>query len=535
MSRSIAFLFRNNPAISGSATTLATVLLLLFLIASCGTSTETIVVGGDARGPEATEDEEALDEREPGLAVLKIGEANRILSLDPLFALNTATKRTVQLAYEGLVRFDQDDRIVPAAAHRWEVSPDSLTWTFYLRRDLFFHDDESFAQGRGRRVNARDIVRVFERMASRDVPSNAAYLFMNTVQGFEPYFLEQQEIFFSRDRQVRSISGLEATSDTTIVFRLLEPEQAFPAKLASPFAVIYPAEPFRFREEGLHRRAVGTGAFRHESSVGDSIHVFVRHANYYGRDDRGRRLSRPARVEVMNISDEMRLYEHFRRGRLNLIPDAGPRTVDLLYGGEMQPEDRQANRDNSHRIMRLPNPDPVVLRFHSRNRFGLDRNDAASVIRHVTLERITEAWVDPSLEITFREEEFGQTNIGRVFRRFGHESDNRLVLAYNQDHLPRMLSRVITESMDANLKRDMVQRRVFSSDIFLYLDYLQSVVPGTVHERQPEELMRIETDRFMVLDRNLDNIKTNSLGWWIDLRHVRRTESTRQAESVPGL
>ena len=576
MPRPIVNPLRNHPflPVSLSAALLA-LLLPLFLLASCGPSTETIVVGGEARGPEATEEEEdAPEDREPGLAVLKIGESNRILSMDPLFALNNATKRMIQFTYEGLVRLDQDDGIVPAAARRWEVSGDSLAWTFYLRRDLFFHDDESFAQGRGRRVHARDVVRIFERMASRDVPSNAAGLFMNTIQGFEPYFLEQQEVFFSRDRQITRISGLEATSDSTVVFRLLEPESDFLAKLASPYAVLYPSEPFRFRDEGLHRHAVGTGPFRYESSVGDSIHMFVRNANYYGRDDRGRRLPLAARIELMNVTDEMRLYEHFRRGRLNLIADAGPRTIDLLFGGEAQPagglqndddpdaddnlqtdvnsqtgddsqtgdnpetgeimrsgSNPQSGAENNHRVKRLPNPDPVVLRYHIRNRFGLNRSDAAAVIRHVTPELIASEWVDPSLTITYKDEEYSQANIGRVFRRFGEDSDHRLVLAFNQDQLPRLLGRVITESMDANLQRVMVQRRVFSSDIFLYLDYLQSVVPGVTHERQPEELMRIETDRFMLLDRQIEGIRTNSLNWWMDLRHARRTGPARQPEA----
>ena len=547
---------RSFMSISSPAALLA-FLLPLFLLASCGPSTETIVVGGEARGPEITEEEDvAPEERDPRPTVLKIGESNRIQSMDPLFALNTATKRMIQLAYEGLVRFDHEDAIVPAAAHRWQISDDSLTWTFYLRRDLFFHDDESFAQGRGRRVNSRDVVRVFERMASRDVPSNAAELFMNTVQGFEPFYLEQREVYLSRDHQVTTISGLEATSDSTVAFRLLQPDRNFLAKLASPYAVLYPSEPFRFRDEGLHRHAVGTGPFRYESSIGDSIHVFLRHAHYYGRDERDRRLPLVSRLELMNVTDETRLFNHFQRGRLNAIVDAGPRTIDRIAGEEAGAEagretggqdgvetggetsaeasvvSNGADSFENFRLERLPNQDPVVLRYHARNRFGLDRSDAASVIRHATPERIALEWFDPSLTITFKEDDYTQSNIGRVFRRFGEDSEHRLVLAYNQDQLPRMLARVITESMDANLQRVMAQRRVFSSDIFLYLDYPQSVVPGTVHERHPEELMRIETDRYLLLDHTVEGIRTNSLSWWMDLRQVRHAESARQPEAL---
>ena len=508
------------------------VLLLLvpvLMLSACRTTTETIVVGGPAQTIETGEEEEQPDVREADLPVLKVGESNRIRSMDPLFALNTATKRLITLAYEGLVRFDHNDAIQPAAAGRWEVSDDSLTYTFTLRRNLFFHDDESFAQGRGRRVNSRDIVRVFERMASRNVPPNAAGLFMNTIRGFEPYYLEQREIYFDEDREITQIAGLEATSDSTIVFRLLQSDRDFLAKLASPYAVIYPSEVFRFRDDGLHSHAVGTGPFRFESSIGDSIHVFLRNATYYGRDHRGHRLPLVSRVELMNVTDEMRLYRHFERGRLNMIVDAGPGTVDRVVD-----EDNQLLPDlrESYRLASLANPDPIILRYNAQNRFGLNRQDAASVIRHMSADRIAGEWQYPSLSITYQDSTYGQTNIGRVFRRFGEDFDNRLLIGFSQDQLPRALSRIIHESIDGNLRTDLVQRRVFSSDILLYLDYQQSVIPQTVHERFPDELMRIETDRYLLFDREIDGVRTNSLSWWIDFRQVRRADTPRDSEAA---
>jgi peptide/nickel transport system substrate-binding protein len=34
---------------------------------------------------------------------------------------------------QGLVKFNEKGEIVPALAERWQGSPSSLTWTFYLR------------------------------------------------------------------------------------------------------------------------------------------------------------------------------------------------------------------------------------------------------------------------------------------------------------------------------------------------------------------------------------------------------------------
>ncbi len=85
--------------------------------------------------------------------------------------------------------------------------------------------------------------------------------------------------------------------------------------------------------------------------------------------------------------------------------------------------------------------------------------------------------------------------------------------------------------MDGNLQTELLQRRVFSRDIFLYLDYLQSMVPGVVHERLSNELMRIETERYMLYTREVGGVRTNSLSWWIDLRQVSRDDTPRDPEA----
>ncbi|MFI7127280.1 ABC transporter substrate-binding protein [Nonomuraea sp. NPDC050153] len=57
--------------------------------------------------------------------------------------------------YEGLVKLDQDGKIVPLLAEKWDVSPDRKTYTFTLRKDVKFSsgapftaDDVVFSLGR---------------------------------------------------------------------------------------------------------------------------------------------------------------------------------------------------------------------------------------------------------------------------------------------------------------------------------------------------------------------------------------------------
>ena len=56
-------------------------------------------------------------------------------SLDPQIATDDSSKLIAYNCFEGLVRVNENGEVVPAGAESWNVSPDSLTYTFTLRRD----------------------------------------------------------------------------------------------------------------------------------------------------------------------------------------------------------------------------------------------------------------------------------------------------------------------------------------------------------------------------------------------------------------
>ena len=39
------------------------------------------------------------------------------------------------LLFEGLVRIDENGKIVPGLAEKWETNKDKTKWTFHLRKD----------------------------------------------------------------------------------------------------------------------------------------------------------------------------------------------------------------------------------------------------------------------------------------------------------------------------------------------------------------------------------------------------------------
>ncbi len=66
-------------------------------------------------------------------------------NLDPTSGAAAAVDSVVYgNVFEGLTRITQSGAVAPALAESWEISADGLTYTFYLRRDVRFHDGTSF-------------------------------------------------------------------------------------------------------------------------------------------------------------------------------------------------------------------------------------------------------------------------------------------------------------------------------------------------------------------------------------------------------
>ena len=70
------------------------------------------------------------------------------------------------LLFNGLTAHDKDNNIEPALAERWEYDKDNLTYTFYLRKDVKWHDGEPFT--------AEDVKYTYEVIKDPEIGSEIA-------------------------------------------------------------------------------------------------------------------------------------------------------------------------------------------------------------------------------------------------------------------------------------------------------------------------------------------------------------------------
>lgn len=167
-------------------------------------------------------------------------------NLDPTSGAAAAIREvTYSNIYEGLTRFGPDGSVNPGLAHDWEISEDGLTYTFFLREGVQFHDGTPFS--------ADDVVFSLDRARAED-STNA-----------------QKQLF-------SAIDIVTAVDPLTVEVVLSQPQGAFLFNMAWGDAVIMSPESV----ETNATNPVGTGAFRFARWVqGDRVEL-ERNPDYWG-------------------------------------------------------------------------------------------------------------------------------------------------------------------------------------------------------------------------------------------------------------
>src|SRR5664279_6107885 len=80
-----------------------------------------------------------------GNAALVFGASADPKTLDPAYVNDGESFRPIRQIFEGLVTTKQGGTdVVPALAETWQPSPDGITWTFNLRKNVKFQDGTLF-------------------------------------------------------------------------------------------------------------------------------------------------------------------------------------------------------------------------------------------------------------------------------------------------------------------------------------------------------------------------------------------------------
>ena len=254
----------------------------------------------------------AADERR----VFRYNQPEALTSLDPAFARNQANGWAVAQLYNGLLALDSTLEPAPALARRYQISPDGLTYTFWLRPGVRFHDNAAFAGGRGRAVVARDFVYSFRRLFEAKTASPGGWIFRGKV-------LEDKAGNISDTCFV-------AANDSTLRIHLKAPFIPFLSLLTMPYAYVVPHEAVEKYGKDFRAHPVGTGPFRFKVWDEGNVLLFHRNPTYWRKDKQGRPLPYLDAVAISFIADRKTEFLTFLQGKLDFLSGIREGSRDLI-------------------------------------------------------------------------------------------------------------------------------------------------------------------------------------------------------------
>ncbi len=256
------------------------------------------------------------------LTVFRYNESKGIATLDPAFARNQTLIWPVNQLFNGLVQMDDSLNVIPCIARSWQVSKDGLVYTFFIRKDVYFHSSSVFRDSVGRAVSAFDFEYSFARILDPKTASPGGWIF--------------DKLDFSAENP----NGFLAENDTTFKIFLKEPFVPFLGMLTMPYCCVVPHEAVSYFGNDFGRNPVGTGPFMFKLWREDEKLILTRNPEYFEKDEMGSQLPYLDAVSISFIKDKQSEFLEFMKGNLDFLNSIHPSYKDVLLtrSGQLNPE-----------------------------------------------------------------------------------------------------------------------------------------------------------------------------------------------------
>ncbi len=202
--------------------------------------------------------------------------------------------------YNTLIEVDDEMQLKPSLAKSWDIAADNVTFTFHLRTDVYFHDDAVFANGRGRKLTANDVVYSFKRIVDKRVASPGAWIF---------------------NKKVDSANGFTALNDSTFQLKLVRPFQPILGILSMEYCSIVAKEATDKYGSNFRRHPVGSGPFAMVAWEEGQALVLKKNPHYFEKDSHGYALPYLDGIKVSFFDSKATEFLEFQQNRLDFIND----------------------------------------------------------------------------------------------------------------------------------------------------------------------------------------------------------------------
>ncbi|KAA5533616.1 ABC transporter substrate-binding protein [Taibaiella lutea] len=256
--------------------------------------------------------------REEKKMIFRYNQIEGIETLDPAFAKSIAIMWGTHFIFNTLLEVDSGLQTVPSLAKSWECSADGLQYTFHLRNDVYFQDNDAFPNGKGRKMTAADVVYTFRRLINPDVAAAGAWVFNDRVSKDKPF---------------------QALDDTTVLITLKEPFRPLPQILTMQYCAVVPKEVVEKWGKDFRNHPCGTGPFQLKYWDEGTTMVLYKNPHYWEFDESRVRLPYLDAIQVSFNDTKALEFLLFKQKKTDFMYriDGSMKDMVLTRHGTLQP------------------------------------------------------------------------------------------------------------------------------------------------------------------------------------------------------
>ncbi len=226
-------------------------------------------------------------------------------TIDP--QLNSAVDGStiIHNAFEGLMREDENSKIVPGTAEKYEVSDDGTVYTFHIRKDAKWSD--------GKPVVAGDFEYAWKRALNPEVAAEYAY---------QLFYIKNGAAYYNQEKVGGKVAtaedvGVKVIDDNTLEVTLEAPVPYFLSLAAFPTYFPVRKDIIEGNEEKWTLKPdtyISNGPFKMSEWKEKESITFIKNENYW--DAKNVKLET---LEVKLIDDQITYLNAFKSGEIDVI------------------------------------------------------------------------------------------------------------------------------------------------------------------------------------------------------------------------
>jgi peptide/nickel transport system substrate-binding protein len=276
----------------------------------------------------------SCNEKVSNKKIFRYNQVDGVESMDPAFAKNKNVMWHTNQLYNRLIEYGNDKIAMPSLAKRWTISPDRKTYTFILRDDVYFHDNEIFPNSKGRKLIAQDVAFSFARIIDKKTASPGSWIFNDKVDTLKPFI---------------------ALNDTTFQLSLLRPFNPMMGILSMQYCNIVPHEAVEKWGADFRSHPCGTGAFMMEQWDEGSCITFIKNEHYWEKDSNNKQLPYIDGIKTTCVDSRATEFLLFMQNKLDFMNE-----IDASFKDEVITKQGELKKEYADKIVFQKQPQLVL-------------------------------------------------------------------------------------------------------------------------------------------------------------------------------